>query len=95
MIATDAMVTALANSKRFQYLALRIDGFINSKHNMVAMKAEDVVKKGEQMMKDPNLKIKAEQAARDFTKQAQQSTAARFFTALKQEIQKDLGGGKK
>ena len=99
MIATDAIVTALAHNKRFQFMALRIDAFLNKNQKVVSDKAEDFAKVAEQTLKDPELKRKAEQAASDLRRKAESGgfTASRFLTALKKEFEKDLqslGGGK-
>lgn len=97
MVATDAMVNALAHNKSFQRLALRIDSFLSTHQK----KGEEITKAGEQLLRDPQLKIKmqkqAAEAAEELKQRASASTssAGRFFQALKQEIEKDLGGGKK
>ena len=104
MIATDAMVSALANNKRFQYFALRVDGVIRSGEKLATEKAEVIAKRGEQIMKDPEalrreteaLRRTAEQAAEDLKHKATQGgfTFARFAKAFQDEVRKDFGGGK-
>jgi hypothetical protein len=99
MLATDAMVTTLARNKRFQYFALRIDGFIRQNEKLVTQQAEEFTKKGEQILKDPEMKRRlqqeAEQAATKFKNSAVRKgfSVARFVRVFKDEVAKDFGGG--
>lgn len=97
MLGTDAMATALARNPSFQRFALRIDSFLNQNQTAIMQKGEEFTKKVEQMSKDPELQANAAKAAEELRQRASAGTSVvgRFFTALRHEVEKDLGLGKK
>ena len=96
MIATDAMVTALARNRRFQAFALRVDGLIKQNQKLAQDHADNFAKKSEEIMKDPEVvRVKAEQAAAQLKEKVASTgfTFARFVKAFGDEVRKDFGGG--
>mmetsp|Transcript_69828 Transcript_69828/g.137049 ORF Transcript_69828/g.137049 Transcript_69828/m.137049 type:complete len:96 (+) Transcript_69828:108-395(+) len=78
-LMNDIIVKALANSKRFQATALRIDSFLHQNKKVID---EHVVKNGEKVVKEKLAKAKESRVVQ-FTQL--------FIKEMKQEVANELG----
>ncbi len=76
----EFIVNALANSRSFQRIALRIDGFLTKQTGQIKNVGDDVKKVSEVKVDEINKKA-AEQLGFDFKA---------FFNTIKEEVSKDV-----
>lgn len=77
-LMNDIIVNALANNKRFQGLALKIDSMVNKNKKVIT---EDYMKTGEKLAKEKLSKLKESQIA---------SITKEFVSEFRKEISDEL-----
>jgi uncharacterized protein YwlG (UPF0340 family) len=78
----DIIVRTLANNKRFQGMALKIDGFLTKNKQVVQ---ENYVKTGEKVLKENAAKVKESRAG---------VFAQTFLKEMKKEVEMELSKAK-
>jgi hypothetical protein len=95
-LVQDVVVHTLANSKRFQRMALRIDNFFSTTQKTVESKAEDIAKGAEKAFEE----VQKQQAQKAVNPTAKTKSTPGgfdpilFMNHLAQEVKNDIEGKK-
>ena len=90
----DVVVHSLANSKRFQRFALRIDNFFATTQKSVEIKAEEIAKGAEKLAAEAQ-QTPAQKAVKTKHPQSGESGGfdpIRFMSHVVEEVKRDING---